>query len=86
MVRDAAINNAWIQRKPVPPPSPTVPVDQALGSFQIATANLGQIAQVQTPTPTRKSAQPRDSTMAAEYASAGDASPLVRAARIGLRG
>lgn len=31
---------------------------------------LGQITQVQIPTPVRKSAQPRDSTMAAEYASA----------------
>lgn len=70
MSRDAAISRAWIQRKPVAGNSPTLPVDQARGSFQMATANLGQITQVQIPTPVRKSAQPRDSTMAAEYASA----------------
>lgn len=51
-------------------PSPTVPDVQDRGSCQMATANLGQMTQVQTPTPTRKTAHPRDSTMAAEYASA----------------
>jgi hypothetical protein len=37
----------------------------------MATANRGQIAHVHTPTATRKRDQPRDSTMATEYASAG---------------
>ena len=42
----------------VPAPSATVPDAQERGSFQMATAKLGQITQVQTPTPTRKSDPP----------------------------
>jgi hypothetical protein len=69
MASDAAMSSACAQRKPVGAPSPTVPVDQARGSFQMATANLGQMTQVHTPTATRKTDQPRDNTMVSEYAS-----------------
>nr|ACN38335.1 hypothetical protein [Micromonospora inyonensis] len=77
MVRDAAMSSAWIQRNPVPSPSPTVPDDHARESFQMATANLGQIAQVQNPTPTRNNDHPRDNTMADEYASAAVTPALI---------
>jgi hypothetical protein len=66
---DAEISKACTQRKPVGLPAPTTPPSQERGSFQIATANRGQIAQVQIPTAIKKSAQPRDSTMAGQYAS-----------------
>ena len=69
IVSEAAISSACTQRKLVAAPTPTVPVDQERGSFQMATANLGQMTQVQTPTPSRKSDQPRDSTMGGQYAS-----------------
>ena len=51
-------------------PSATVPDAQDRGSCQMATANLGQITQVQIADPDQEEAHPRDSTMAAEYASA----------------
>ena len=74
MASEAAISRACIQRKLVGVPSATSPADQERGSFQIATANLGQITQVHTPTAVRNSDQPRDSTMTCEYASRpGDA-------------
>ncbi|MBQ1043906.1 hypothetical protein KBX35_22545 [Micromonospora sp. C32] len=77
MARDAAMSSACTQRKPVGLPSATTPEDQARSSFQMAIANLGQIAQVHTPTATRNSDQPRDNTMVGQYASAP--SPQVRA-------
>lgn len=66
---DAAMSSACTHRKPVAGQSPTFPLAHDLGSFQMATANLGQITQVHTPTPVRKTAQPRDNTMVGEYAS-----------------
>lgn len=69
MASEAPISNACTQRKPVAGQSPTTELAHDLGSFQMARAKRGQITQVQTPTPVRKTAQPRDSTMGAEYAS-----------------
>nr|ACB47035.1 GntT-like protein [Micromonospora chersina] len=84
MAREAAMSRACTHRKLVGLPSPTVPADHARGSFQMATANLGQITQVQTPTPTRNSDQPRDNTMAGQYASGPSAQ--VRSAGTGACG
>ncbi|GGM60681.1 hypothetical protein GCM10011608_52230 [Micromonospora sonchi] len=49
----------------------------------MATANLGQIAQVQTPTAVRKTAQPRDNTMVGEYASGTTGAAASRSDRYG---
>ncbi|MEU1606827.1 hypothetical protein ABZ428_26440 [Micromonospora matsumotoense] len=70
MTSEAAISSRWIQKKPVGAPSPTTPPAQARASFQMASPNLGQMAQVHTPTPIRNNDQPRDSTMVAKYSSA----------------
>ncbi len=69
MASEAPISKACTQRKPVAGQSPTTPRLHDLGSFQMASAKRGQITQVQTPTPVRKTAQPRDNTMVGEYAS-----------------
>lgn len=69
MANEAPISSACTQRKLVAGQSPTAPPDHDLGSFQMATAKRGQITQVQSPTPVRKTAQPRDNTMVGEYAS-----------------
>ena len=50
---------AWTSRKDVGEEWPTVPV-QARESSQMARENLGQMAQLNTPTATRKMDQPRD--------------------------
>jgi hypothetical protein len=60
MANEAMINAACTHRKDVGAPCPTEPVDQARPSSQMASANRGQMAQFQTPTPIRKAAQPRE--------------------------
>jgi|SRR5947207_11749317 len=73
---DTAMSTAWIQRNPLGAPRPTSRVDQARGSSQTAMANLGQMIQVQIPTPKRNAAQPRESTTVAD---AGQPARLVKA-------
>jgi hypothetical protein len=51
-------NTAWTSRNPVGEEWPTGP-DQARESSQMATENLGQMAQLKTPTATRNKDQPR---------------------------
>lgn len=69
MASEPPIRSACTQKKAVGDPCADVPLDHALGSSQIATANLGQITHIQTPTPVRKRDQLRESTMAPQYAS-----------------
>jgi hypothetical protein len=63
MANDTAMSAACTQRNEVGEPCPTVPADHARGSSQIASANLGQITHVHTPTPTRNHAHRLDKTM-----------------------
>jgi hypothetical protein len=60
MASEAMINAACTHKNDVGVPCPAEPVDQARPSSQMASANRGQMAQFQTPTPIRKAAQPRE--------------------------